>query len=101
MKILYISGNQRSPQFPWLTDYQDDCLLLGLKELHGDDVVDCNLTIQMINLQQNMVRVLLFAETSPQTILIEKISSEKSKINFLILSFMEAFGDVRIICSLF
>ena len=42
MKILYISGNQRSPQFPWLTDYQDDCLLLGLKELHGDDVVDCN-----------------------------------------------------------
>ena len=42
MKILYISGNQRSPQFPWLTDYQDDCLLLGLKELFGDDVVDCN-----------------------------------------------------------
>ena len=42
MKILYISGNQRSQQFPWLTDYQDDCLLLGLKELFGDDVVDCN-----------------------------------------------------------
>ena len=42
MKILYISGNQRSEQFPWLTDYQDDCLLLGLKELFGDDVVDCN-----------------------------------------------------------
>ena len=42
MKILYISGNQRSEQFPWLTDYQDDCLLLGLKELFGDEVVDCN-----------------------------------------------------------
>jgi hypothetical protein len=42
MKILYISGNQRSEQFPWLTDYQDDCLLLGLKELFGDDVVDSN-----------------------------------------------------------
>ena len=42
MKILYISGNQRSQQFPWLTDYQDDCLLLGLKELFGDDVVDVN-----------------------------------------------------------
>ena len=42
MKILYISGNQRSQQFPWLTDYQDDCLLLGLKELLGDNVVDCN-----------------------------------------------------------
>ena len=38
MKILYISGNQRSPQFPWLTDYQDDCLLLGLKEIYLVDV---------------------------------------------------------------
>jgi hypothetical protein len=42
MKILYISSNQRTEQFPWLVDYQNDCLLYGLKELFGDDVVDCN-----------------------------------------------------------
>lgn len=35
MKILYItSGNH--------IDYQDDCLLIGLKELFGSDVVDIN-----------------------------------------------------------
>lgn len=42
MKILYISKNTRNQQFPWLIDYQDDSLLVGLKELYGDDVVDCN-----------------------------------------------------------
>jgi hypothetical protein len=42
MKILYISPNQRTQQFPWLIDYQNDSLLCGLKELYGDDVVDCN-----------------------------------------------------------
>lgn len=42
MKILYISPNQRTSQFPWLIDYQNDSLLTGLKELYGDDVVDCN-----------------------------------------------------------
>jgi len=42
MKILYISGNQRSPQYPWKTDNQDDSILLGLKEIYGDDIVDCN-----------------------------------------------------------
>lgn len=42
MKILYICGNQRSTQFPWLIDYQNDSLLYGLKELFGDDVVDVN-----------------------------------------------------------
>ena len=42
MKILYISSNKRSQQFPWLIDYQNDSLLYGLKELFGDDVVDCN-----------------------------------------------------------
>lgn len=42
MKILYISSNKRSQQFPWLIDYQNDSLLYGLKELFGDDVVDVN-----------------------------------------------------------
>ena len=42
MKILYVSPNERSEQFPWLIDYQNDTLLYGLKELFGDDVVDCN-----------------------------------------------------------
>lgn len=42
MKILYISKNRRTPQFPFLIDYQDDSLLYGLKEHFGDDVVDCN-----------------------------------------------------------
>ena len=42
MKILYIASNQKSAQFPFLTDYQNDCLLIGLKELFGDDVVDVN-----------------------------------------------------------
>lgn len=42
MKILYISPNERTQQFPWLIDYQNDSLLCGLKELYGDDVVDCN-----------------------------------------------------------
>ena len=42
MKILYIATNQRTDIFPFLVDYQNDCLLYGLKELFGDDVVDCN-----------------------------------------------------------
>lgn len=42
MKILYISKNVRCDRFPFLIDYQDDSLLYGLKELFGDDVVDCN-----------------------------------------------------------
>ena len=42
MKILYISKNERCDKFPFLIDYQDDSLLYGLKELFGDDVVDCN-----------------------------------------------------------
>ena len=42
MKILYICSNERSDQFPWLIDYQNDSLLYGLKELFGDDVVDVN-----------------------------------------------------------
>lgn len=42
MKILYITENQRTKQFPWLIDYQNDSLLYGLKEHFGDDVVDCN-----------------------------------------------------------
>ena len=41
MKILYIATNVNTPQYP-LVDYQNDCLLLGLKEHFGDDVVDCN-----------------------------------------------------------
>lgn len=39
MKILYIGTNVATPQYP-LVDYQNDCLLIGLKELFGDDVVD-------------------------------------------------------------
>ena len=42
MKILYVASNQKTAQFPFLTDYQNDCLLIGLKELFGDDVVDVN-----------------------------------------------------------
>lgn len=42
MKILYITKNTKTQQFPWLIDYQDDSILYGLKELYGDDVVDCN-----------------------------------------------------------
>ena len=42
MKILYICGNQKTDQHPFLIDYQNDCLLYGLKELFGDDVVDVN-----------------------------------------------------------
>lgn len=42
MKILYISSNVRNQQFPFLIDYQNDSLLIGLKELFGDDVVDVN-----------------------------------------------------------
>ena len=40
MKILYISSNKRSQQFPWLVDYQNDSLLYGLKELFGDDDIE-------------------------------------------------------------
>ena len=42
MKILYITKNTRNEQFPWLIDYQDDSLLVGLKEHFGNDVVDVN-----------------------------------------------------------
>jgi hypothetical protein len=38
MKILYIGTDAEGP-LP-LVDYQNDCLLIGLKELFGDDVVD-------------------------------------------------------------
>ena len=40
MKILYISTNKNNPPVEPLVDYQNDCLLIGLKELFGDDVVD-------------------------------------------------------------
>ena len=39
MKILYIGTDVETPAHP-LVDYQNDCLLIGLKELYGDDVVD-------------------------------------------------------------
>jgi hypothetical protein len=41
MKILYIGTDVEIPVHP-LVDYQNDCLLIGLKELYGDDVVDVN-----------------------------------------------------------
>jgi hypothetical protein len=41
MKILYIGTDVETPAQP-LVDYQNDCLLIGLKELYGDDVVDVN-----------------------------------------------------------
>jgi hypothetical protein len=41
MKILYIGTDVETPAHP-LVDYQNDCLLIGLKELYGDDVVDVN-----------------------------------------------------------
>ena len=40
MKILYIATNKNNPPNEPLVDYQNDCLLIGLKELFGDDVVD-------------------------------------------------------------
>lgn len=40
MKILYIATNVDNPPNQPLVDYQNDCLLLGLKEHFGDDVVD-------------------------------------------------------------
>ena len=42
MKILYIGTNVDKPPFEPLVDYQNDCLLIGLKELFGDDVVDAS-----------------------------------------------------------
>lgn len=41
MKILYICENLKR-YYPFLIEYQGDSLLLGLKELFGDDVVDVN-----------------------------------------------------------
>ena len=41
MKILYIGTDVETPAHP-LVDYQNDCLLIGLKELYGGDVVDVN-----------------------------------------------------------
>ena len=41
MKILYIGTDVETPAHP-LVDYQNDCLLIGLKEQDGDDVVDVN-----------------------------------------------------------
>ena len=40
MKILYIGTNVNNPPNEPLVDYQNDCLLIGLKEHFGDDVVD-------------------------------------------------------------
>ena len=40
MKILYIATDQNNPPNEPLVDYQNDCLLIGLKELFGEDVVD-------------------------------------------------------------